>query len=60
LTETLGRAPSFQFCDYRVKRLLGHQTVYHGDSPFHWQLVVPQILTMRSDASSTISYLPIV
>ena len=60
LTETLGHAPSFQFYDYRVKRLLGHQTVYHGGSPFHWQLVAPQILTMRSEASSTISYLPIV
>ena len=60
LTETLGHAPSFQFYDYRVKRLLGHQTVYHGGSPSNWQLVVPQILTMRPDTSYTISYLPIV
>ena len=60
LTETLAHAPSFQFYDYRVKRLLGHQTVYHGGSPSNWQLVVPQILTMRPDTSYTISYLPIV
>ena len=32
LTESPGRAPGFQFCDHRVERLTGHQTVHHADS----------------------------
>ena len=32
LTETPGRTPGFQFYDYGMERLTGHQTVYHADS----------------------------
>ena len=32
LTQSPGRTPGFQFCDHRVERLTGHQTVHHADS----------------------------
>jgi hypothetical protein len=32
LTETQRSAPGFQFCDYRVGQLSGHQTVHHANS----------------------------
>ena len=32
LTQSTGRTPGFQFCDHRVERLTGHQTVHHADS----------------------------
>ena len=32
LTQSPGGTPSFQFCDHRVKRLHGHQRVYHANS----------------------------
>ena len=33
LTESSSRAPGFQLRDYRVERLIGHQTVHHAHSP---------------------------
>jgi hypothetical protein len=32
LTQTPGRPPGLQFCDHWVKRLTGHQGVYHANS----------------------------
>jgi hypothetical protein len=43
LTKAVNRPPSFEFYDYRVRRLACHESTYHDDSASYSQLIVMQI-----------------
>jgi hypothetical protein len=43
LAKAVNRPPSFEFCDYGMKRLARHESMYHDDSGSRWQLVVTEI-----------------
>jgi hypothetical protein len=59
LAESVGFPPSFQFCDNGMRRVAGHQAIYHGDSGPRWQLAVTAMFAMLGKIVSAIGYLPI-
>ena len=43
LAKAVNRPPSFEFCDYGMRRLACHESTYHDGSRSGWQLVVTEI-----------------